>query len=197
MSSILARKKVLGDYQVGKTIGQGAFSKVKLGYHKETGQKVAIKIIDKKQVAAKAAKAKKAQDERDRKQKAEEAKRQGNGGNEGNGNNAGPVEKPADVDENGNADGDITNAGNVDVADGPGKEEKPVPKFVSQLQLEVQLLMRLDHPNVIRLYQVMETEDECFVVMYVGCLIFFHSLSLYLLTPLCVISSGNTLKEVN
>ncbi|KAI8593281.1 kinase-like domain-containing protein, partial [Geranomyces variabilis] len=89
---MLARKKVLGDYQVGKTIGQGAFSKVKIGIHKETNQKVAIKIIDKRQVAAKAEKAKK-------------------------------------------------------------------------LQLEVQLLMRLDHPNVIRLYQVMETEEECFVVM--------------------------------
>ncbi|RKO94681.1 kinase-like domain-containing protein, partial [Blyttiomyces helicus] len=89
---MLARKKVLGDYQVGKTIGQGAFSKVKIGFHKETGQKVAIKIIDKKQIAAKAKKAKEAQE-------------------------------------------------------------------------ALQLLMRLDHPNIIRLYQVMETEDECFVVM--------------------------------
>ncbi|KAI9105242.1 kinase-like domain-containing protein, partial [Phlyctochytrium arcticum] len=93
---MLARKKVLGDYQVGKTIGQGAFSKVKLGYHKETGQKQAV---------------------------------------------------------NGDA---------VKVA---GEELKETPTFVSQLQLEVQLLMRLDHPNVIRLYQVMETELECFVVM--------------------------------
>ena len=39
------------------------------------------------------------------------------------------------------------------------------PTFISNLQLEVQLLMRLDHPNVIRLYQIMETDDECYVVM--------------------------------
>ncbi|KAI8818471.1 kinase-like domain-containing protein, partial [Fimicolochytrium jonesii] len=94
---MLARKKVLGDYQVGKTIGQGAFSKVKIGVHKETGQKVAIKIIDKKQVAAKAEKAKKTQEDREKKDQ---------------------------------------------------QKQRP-----------------LDHPNVIRLYQVMETEDECFVVM--------------------------------
>lgn len=38
------RSKLLGEYQLGKTIGQGAFSKVKLGYHRETGQKVFSKI---------------------------------------------------------------------------------------------------------------------------------------------------------
>ncbi|KAI9208700.1 kinase-like domain-containing protein, partial [Polychytrium aggregatum] len=93
---MLARKKLLGDYHVGKTIGQGAFSKVKIGYHRETGQK---------------------------KEKQEEKEKQ-----------------------------------NSDKAAG----EK---SFVSSLQPEVQLLMRLDHPNVITLYQVMETEDECFVIM--------------------------------
>ena len=31
---------VIGDYRVGKLIGEGAFSKVKLGVHMETGQKV-------------------------------------------------------------------------------------------------------------------------------------------------------------
>ena len=33
-------KKILDDYEIVKTIGQGAFSKVKLGIHKETGVKV-------------------------------------------------------------------------------------------------------------------------------------------------------------
>jgi serine/threonine protein kinase len=37
---MLEKKKFLGEYHVGKTIGEGAFSKVKLGYHKETNQKV-------------------------------------------------------------------------------------------------------------------------------------------------------------
>jgi serine/threonine protein kinase len=48
------------------------------------------------------------------------------------------------------------------------EEEEPqqlVPSFISGLQLEVQLLMRLNHPNVIRLYQVIETDDECYVIM--------------------------------
>lgn len=56
--TMISKKKLLGDYNVGKTIGQGAFSKVKIGFHKETGQKVAIKIIDKRQIEAKAKKGK-------------------------------------------------------------------------------------------------------------------------------------------
>lgn len=32
--------KTIGDYKIGKTIGQGAFSKVKLAIHAETGAKV-------------------------------------------------------------------------------------------------------------------------------------------------------------
>ncbi|KAI8849808.1 kinase-like domain-containing protein [Chytridium lagenaria] len=88
---MLARKKFLGNYQILKTIGQGAFSKVKLGIHKETGQKVRFYSI------------------------------------------------------------------RISAAE--------TPSFMSTLQLEVQLLMRLDHPNIINLYQVMDTEDECFVVM--------------------------------
>jgi len=35
-------KKLIGPYIIGKTIGQGAFSKVKLGYHVETGEKVKV-----------------------------------------------------------------------------------------------------------------------------------------------------------
>ena len=39
------------------------------------------------------------------------------------------------------------------------------PTFLKQLSTEVQLLMRLDHPNIIRLFQVIESEDECYVIM--------------------------------
>ncbi|KND04169.1 CAMK/CAMKL protein kinase [Spizellomyces punctatus DAOM BR117] len=160
---MLARKKVLGDYQVGKTIGQGAFSKVKLGFHKETGQKVAIKIIDKKQAAAKAEKAKKAQDDIDRKQKAEEARRPTSRAERPKERQRVPDPRGEPIDETGSSP-DTGRVGETD--DGSLAEEaKTPPPFVSQLQLEVQLLMRLDHPNVIRLYQVMETEEECFVVM--------------------------------
>ncbi|KAI8801467.1 kinase-like domain-containing protein, partial [Cladochytrium replicatum] len=105
---MLEKKRVLGDYNIGKTIGQGAFSKVKIGFHIETNQKVAIKVIDKKQMEAKAKKAKEAHEQREKR-----ARRNS--------------KTPTDAN--------------------------------------VQLLMRLDHPNVIKLYQVVENEDECFVVM--------------------------------
>jgi serine/threonine protein kinase len=38
--------KMIGDYIVGKTLGQGTFAKVKLGTHKITKNKVALKLID-------------------------------------------------------------------------------------------------------------------------------------------------------
>lgn len=42
--------KMVGDYVVEKTLGQGTFGKVKQGYHIFTGQKVAIKILDKSKI---------------------------------------------------------------------------------------------------------------------------------------------------
>lgn len=38
---------ILGQYQLGKTLGIGAFGKVKLAHHMITGQKVAAKILNK------------------------------------------------------------------------------------------------------------------------------------------------------
>ena len=40
----------VGQYLVGKTIGQGTFGKVKLGVHSKTGEKVAIKILEKRKI---------------------------------------------------------------------------------------------------------------------------------------------------
>ncbi|KAJ3109547.1 hypothetical protein HDU97_005204 [Phlyctochytrium planicorne] len=37
----------VGNYVLGKTLGEGSFGKVKLGTHRLTGQEVAIKIVDK------------------------------------------------------------------------------------------------------------------------------------------------------
>jgi serine/threonine protein kinase len=34
---------ILGNYRLGKTIGEGTFGKVKIGYHKMTGEKVNYK----------------------------------------------------------------------------------------------------------------------------------------------------------
>ncbi|KAL9969303.1 hypothetical protein ACROYT_G021502 [Oculina patagonica] len=41
--------KRIGNYLLGKTIGEGSFARVKQGFHVLTGEKVAVKIIDKKQ----------------------------------------------------------------------------------------------------------------------------------------------------
>ena len=40
-------KDIVGDYIIKDIIGEGTFSKVKLGINKTTWQKVAIKILDK------------------------------------------------------------------------------------------------------------------------------------------------------
>jgi carbon catabolite-derepressing protein kinase len=40
----------LGQYDVVKTLGEGSFGKVKLATHQRTGQKVALKIINRKKL---------------------------------------------------------------------------------------------------------------------------------------------------
>ena len=44
---------LIGDYILKHTIGKGTFSRVKLGINKNTGEKVAIKILDKKKIIEK------------------------------------------------------------------------------------------------------------------------------------------------
>ncbi|KAI9497592.1 kinase-like domain-containing protein [Zychaea mexicana] len=48
------RRKDIGDYWLGKTLGKGSSGRVKLGIHKVSGEKVAIKIISKSHLAANA-----------------------------------------------------------------------------------------------------------------------------------------------
>ncbi|EER00840.1 Carbon catabolite derepressing protein kinase, putative [Perkinsus marinus ATCC 50983] len=43
-------KRAIGHYILGKTIGEGTFGKVKLGTHILTGEKVAIKILEKEKI---------------------------------------------------------------------------------------------------------------------------------------------------
>jgi serine/threonine protein kinase len=43
-------RKVIGYYMLGKTIGEGTFGKVKLGVHLPTGEKVAVKILEKSKI---------------------------------------------------------------------------------------------------------------------------------------------------
>ncbi|KXS16880.1 Pkinase-domain-containing protein, partial [Gonapodya prolifera JEL478] len=41
---------IIGKYRLDKTIGQGTYGKVKLGTHVDTGDKVAVKVIEKAQI---------------------------------------------------------------------------------------------------------------------------------------------------
>ena len=50
VSPNIEQKKKIGDYLLLSTIGRGTFSKVKLGLHIPTKQKVAIKILDKEKI---------------------------------------------------------------------------------------------------------------------------------------------------
>lgn len=42
--------KKVGKYELGRTLGEGTFAKVKLAVNKETGEEVAIKILDKEKI---------------------------------------------------------------------------------------------------------------------------------------------------
>lgn len=42
--------KNIGKYRLGRTIGEGTFSKVKIALNSNNGEKVAIKVIDKQMV---------------------------------------------------------------------------------------------------------------------------------------------------
>eukprot|EP01017_Pseudomicrothorax_dubius_P022954 TRINITY_DN2469_c0_g3_i1.p1 TRINITY_DN2469_c0_g3~~TRINITY_DN2469_c0_g3_i1.p1 ORF type:complete len:748 (+),score=112.07 TRINITY_DN2469_c0_g3_i1:567-2810(+) len=50
-SPIEEKVQTVGHYQIGKTIGEGTFGKVKLGIHLLTGEKVAVKILEKDKIA--------------------------------------------------------------------------------------------------------------------------------------------------
>lgn len=45
-----ATRRRIGKYEMGKTLGEGSFAKVKVAKNVETGESVAIKILDRNQV---------------------------------------------------------------------------------------------------------------------------------------------------
>ena len=50
MAGAAARKKRVGRYEVGRTIGQGTFAKVKFAVDSETGAAVAMKVLNKETI---------------------------------------------------------------------------------------------------------------------------------------------------
>lgn len=43
-------KRCIGNYELGRTIGEGTFAKVRFAKHMETGEPFAIKIINKEKI---------------------------------------------------------------------------------------------------------------------------------------------------
>jgi len=50
MTSNKENIKTVGNYILGKTIGEGTFGKVRLGTHIHTQEKVAVKILEKDRI---------------------------------------------------------------------------------------------------------------------------------------------------
>ncbi|KAJ3057498.1 MAP microtubule affinity-regulating kinase 1 [Rhizophlyctis rosea] len=89
------RHRYVGNYEILRTIGEGSFAKVKLGVHRLTGEKVAIKVID--------------------------------------------------------------------------KDRLPDAYSLRHVHREARIMRLLDHPNIVQLYEVMETKREVMLVLeYAG-----------------------------
>lgn len=86
-----APTKSIGHYIIGKTIGEGTFGKVKLGTHILTGDKVAVKVLEKERI--------------------------------------------------------------TDVAD------------VERVSREIYILKLIRHPNIIQLYEILETPKQLYLIM--------------------------------
>ena len=90
-ASLNPHQQSIGHYIVGKTMGEGTFGKVKQGTHSLTGEKVAIKILDKDKI--------------------------------------------------------------VDVSD------------VERVAREIHILKIVRHPNIVQLYEIIETNKQLFLIM--------------------------------
>ncbi|KAJ3308698.1 hypothetical protein HDV04_000954, partial [Boothiomyces sp. JEL0838] len=132
----------LNHYKVGKTIGEGSFSKVKIGEHIPSKQKVAIKIINKKFANEKQLERMKltAAIEQERVRQEEIRIRQG-----------GKDTKSSDLVSQ-------------KVKDSTETPTESMEKDVSSFQ-EVLLLMRFDHPNIVKIFQMIDSEEDVYLVM--------------------------------
>ncbi|KAJ3374207.1 Protein kinase [Allomyces arbusculus] len=165
----LSQETKIGDFKIGKTIGQGAFSKVKIGYHRETGQKVAIKIVDKKLMAEKIQKSAKRKEkmktERDAKKNDASATSRPTTPATATGNETATASSPSPPPPLPAA---LSKTDSVPIIS-PISSPLPAPgeakTLMDSLYAEVKLLMRLSHPNIIGLFQVIDSEDECFIIM--------------------------------
>ncbi|KAJ3309532.1 ER degradation-enhancing alpha-mannosidase-like protein 2 [Boothiomyces sp. JEL0838] len=151
----------LSNYEIGKTIGEGAYGKVKYGMHIPSGEKVAIKIINKKRLKEQEDMKKEYYDEADdimlrkaRKKIYNDALKHVRMG-------------PGFTDEQ--------NELNLALFIAKVKEESQkinvierepsVSESLSSFQNEVLLMMRFDHPNIIKTFKVVESKEKLYIIM--------------------------------
>ncbi|ORZ37910.1 hypothetical protein BCR44DRAFT_1483602 [Catenaria anguillulae PL171] len=185
--SRLSNEYRIGDFKLGKTIGQGAFSKVKLGFHKETGQKITKSAKRKEKMKHDAAKKKAAKENHAAATAAAATATNSGSGSGSNGAVPKQPESPRDRASSAEPQSDTSEATAASGATKPPSAPVPVtrgdsipvispissplpPKdgaktLMDSLYAEVKLLMRLNHPNIIGLYQVIDSDDECFIIM--------------------------------
>jgi serine/threonine protein kinase len=130
----------VGGYTLGKVIGMGASSKVRLGIKATSLEKVAVKSIDKLKLA----------DERRTQTEVKVKIRQ----------TLASPQKQAVIREMG---GLPENTSDFDKCEVESIESSV--ECITSLAEEVKLLMRLKHPNIIQIYEVIETSSELHLVL--------------------------------
>ncbi|KAJ3318727.1 Serine/threonine-protein kinase par-1 [Boothiomyces sp. JEL0866] len=146
----------LANYKIGNTIGEGAFSKVKLGQHLPSGEKVAIKILNKKFMKANKENGEKMRKDRERIRVLQERKRIYHEAIEAIKNNQ--------IEDQENLDQFIQKV--KQDAEKLVVERKEEPQdYLSDFQKEVLLLMRLNHPNIIKTYKVIDGTEDIYIIM--------------------------------
>ncbi|KAJ3318944.1 hypothetical protein HDV06_006933 [Boothiomyces sp. JEL0866] len=151
----------LSNYEIGKTIGEGAFGKVKIGKHLPSGDKVAIKIMNIEKLREMNANKKKMQEDVDKlllqnaRREACDRLRQQMPAPIGMDNN----------DEKVNLTKFISRV-NADTDKALKFEKVPsVSDSLTSFQQEALLMMRFKHPNIIKIYKVFESPDDVYIVM--------------------------------
>ncbi|KAJ3269852.1 hypothetical protein HDV01_000858 [Terramyces sp. JEL0728] len=152
----------LANYKIGNTIGEGAFSKVKAGQHLPSGEKVtitnevAIKILNKKFLKASKENEERIRKDREKIRVLQEKKRIYRQAME--------TIKSSQVDVQENLDEFIQKV--KQEAENQIVEHNEEPDdYLSDFQKEVLLLMRLNHPNIIKTFKVIDGAEDIYIIM--------------------------------
>ncbi|KAJ3261487.1 hypothetical protein HK103_005322 [Boothiomyces macroporosus] len=144
------------EYKVGHTIGEGTFGKVKIGTYIPTGEKVAIKILNKADLKKSEADRKKVIEDME-KLRVLKAKQQIYRDALKRIQNEGEQEDLSDFIKKVKDEAEMISPSI--------KKEVSVAEYLSEFLNEVLLLMRFDHPNIIKTYKVIECVNYVYIIM--------------------------------